>query len=111
MYQIENIKPKELSLIQIKNQNKIVELTGSKLDPVRAYEIIKRESNGFTQDHEKAKEADKLFVDLLKLNGLWKIESEPQENELNQEREAIRIKEQERSRELELLELELQLVA
>ena len=103
MYKIKNVPPKTFSKIEIKNQEKIKELTGSKLDPVRAFQIIKRESKDFSEQNEKALKADELLYELLKrdkLNGFGnKADSS----------ERIRLKERERARELELLELELEL--
>jgi hypothetical protein len=105
MYQIENITPNELSKVKIKNQDRITELTGSKLDLQKAYEVIKDETKGFKEKNEKALQADELFAELLKLNGISTTRSSKEKD--NQ----IKLKEQERTRALKLLELELQLAA
>ncbi len=101
MYQIANITPAALAKVKIRNQSRILELTGSKFDPVRAYEIIGKEAKGFTEQNAKAEQADALFVELLKINGIT-LNKPDADN-------AIRIREQERARALQLLELELEL--
>lgn len=105
MYQTVNITPKDLARIKIRNQDKIIELTGSKLDPVLAYEIIKKSSKDFTEMNNRVKEADALLAELLKANGIT-VEANTPEPETR-----IRLQERERARALKLLELELQLAA
>lgn len=105
MYSISNVKTEDLSKIEVKNQPKIIQLIGRKLNPVEAFEVIKKDSVGFTKSHKKAEEADRLLADLLKKNGI-KISGTP-----NTSTHQIRLKEQERARSLELLELELKLAA
>jgi hypothetical protein len=103
MYQIAAITPGDLARIKIRNQDKIIELTGSKLEPSLAYEIIKKSSKGFTEMNSMVKEADALFAELLKTNGIT-LQSSNGETK-------IRLKEQERARAIKLLALELELVA
>ncbi len=105
MYSISNVKTEDLSKIEVKNQPKIIQLIGKKLNPVEAFEVIKKDSGGFTKSHKKAEEADRLLADLLKKNGI-KVIGTPKKSTNN-----IRLKEQERARSLDLLELELKLAA
>ena len=105
MYQIAIVKTQDLSKATVQNQDKIMEMTGRKLDPEKAFQVIKNETKGFTVDSEKAKKADRLFADFLKKNG---IEMNGTPNKSNTK---IRLQEQERSRALDLLELELKLAA
>ncbi len=104
MYQLKNIQLETLSNIQVQHQDKILELTGSKLEPVKAFEIIKQHTKGFTQENEKAKQADKLLMELLQRNGISTGRTPQKDNK-------IKLREQERARALALLELELQLAA
>ena len=106
MYQLTKVKPEVLSKVQVKNQEKILELTGSKLEPAKAFEIIKNETKDFKEANEKAKQADQLFMELLKLNGI-SVNGTTAKNDGGK----IRLREQERARALDLLELELQLAA
>lgn len=106
MYQLTKVKPQDLSKVQVKNQDKILELTGSKLEPLKAFEIIKTETKDFKESNEKAKQADGLFIELLKLNGI-----SVNGTAVKTDGGKIRLREQERARALELLELELQLAA
>ena len=101
MYQIASITPKELAKVKVRHQSEILELTGSKFDPLRAYDILSKETKGFTEENAKVQEADALFVELFKLNGITL--KKPGKDQ------AIRIREQERARALQLLELELEL--
>ena len=103
MYKIVHLKPEELAKIQVNHQDKIQELTGSKLDPFKAFEVLKRESKGFKENNKKVAQADKLFVDLLKQNGVF-LSVEKGGNK-------IAIRERERKRTIELMELELNLLA
>ena len=124
MYKTSELSPGDLTKINIKNQSKIKELTGSELIPRQAWEVIKRESKGFTEDSPKAKQADELFAELMKVNGL-KISSKQNGKQENQRKnqptatkkskEAVRLRmqfeEEERLRKLELIKLELELKA
>tara|TARA_R110002072_G_scaffold8208_1_gene42908 strand:+ start:2584 stop:2901 length:318 start_codon:yes stop_codon:yes gene_type:complete len=105
MYQLTKVKPEVLSKVQVKNQDKILELTGSKLEPTKAFEIIKNETKDFKEANEKAKQADQLFMELLKLNGI------SVNGAAGNAGGKIRLREQERARAIELLELELELAA
>lgn len=105
MYQLTNVKPQDLTKVQVKNQDKIVELTGRKLEPAKAFEVIKNETKGFTVDIEKAKQADKLFTELLKKNGI-QVNGAATESDSR-----LRLQAQAKAKALELLELELELVA
>jgi hypothetical protein len=110
MYHIVNVSPEDLSKIKITNQQKIRDLTGSDLDLQKAFEVIKAESKGFTEENEKAKEADKLLLDLLNKNKVNLPEKEAQAKRSDgEENDRLRLREKERMRMLSLLELELQL--
>ena len=102
MYELKDFDPKDLIKIKIKNQDKIVELTGSKLDPKKAFEIIKKETKDFKLDDEKARQADTLFIELLRREGLVNGSTKKESDQLRIQAEALAL-------ELELLELELQL--
>ena len=65
MYKTKDISKAELKALAIKNQEEIVELTGSELDPVKAWEAIKQASENFTKSDLKAEEADKLLYHIL----------------------------------------------
>lgn len=105
MYQLTKVKPQELTKVKVQNQDKIVELTGRRLEPTKAYEVIKNETKGFTVDSDKAKQADKLFTELLKKNGIQVngTATEPDNR--------LRLQAQAKAKALELLELELELAA
>jgi|SRR5690606_35795616 len=107
MYQLNTIAPDTLSKIEVKRQDKIIELTGSPFDPAKAFEVIKKETKDFTKEHQKAREADRLFMELLKLNGIA-VQDKMGSNKTAEAR--MRLHEQERLRSLELLELELELM-
>lgn len=107
MYSITNVEPKDLSKIKVQKQDQIMQLTGKKLDAKDAFEIIKRETDGFKKSSDKAKEADKLLVQLLRLNGITVTGDES----LERKRKRMLIEAQSRERELALLELELELAA
>ncbi len=64
-YQLAGIDPKELKKLKVSHQDQIKELTGEEFDPVKAYELIKKESKDFKQEHKKAKEADRQFYELF----------------------------------------------
>lgn len=100
MYKTKNIIKQELKALSIKNQDEIKELTGSKLDPVKAWEVIKSTSENFSKSDLKAQEADALLYEMLQP----KAKKEKDKKDSN---EITRLKEKERSRALELLELEL----
>ncbi|GAA0892602.1 hypothetical protein GCM10009122_22810 [Fulvivirga kasyanovii] len=108
MYILEKVKPADLSRIQVKKQDKIIELTGSRFDPAKAFEVIKKETKDFKEQNEKAKEADALFAELLKQNG---IKVQPHQGGEKAEQNRVRIREQERARAIQILELEMQLAA
>jgi hypothetical protein len=111
-YQIASIDAKDLDKIKkIPNQDRILQVTGSKLNPFIAYEIIKRETEGFTKEDARAAEADALYTELLRLNGIdpgsQKKPSKKKDND--GQTNILRVREQERARKLRILELELQL--
>lgn len=108
MYTLEKVKTADLSRIQVKKQEKILELTGSRFDPAKAFEVIRKETKDFKEQNEKAKEADALFAELLKLNG---ITVQPSQSGDKAEQSRVRIREQERARAIEIIELEMQLAA
>lgn len=105
MYHLEKVKKEDLGKIEIRNQDEIIERTGSNLDLPKAYILIKRESKDFKEDHPKAREADRLFLELLERSGVVAGDKKKDTNQSSR----IRLQEQERSRELELLELEMEL--
>lgn len=65
MYRTKDISKAELKTLAIKNQDEIVALTGSELDPVKAWEVIKQASDNFTNSDLKAQEADALLYVML----------------------------------------------
>lgn len=65
MYKTKDISKAELKALAIKNQDEIVALTGSELDPVKAWEVIKQASDNFTKSDLKAQEADALLFEML----------------------------------------------
>ncbi|WP_197709258.1 hypothetical protein [Nonlabens agnitus] len=65
MYKTKDISKAELKALAIKNQDEIVALTGSELDPVKAWEVIKQASDNFTKSDLKAQEADELLFEML----------------------------------------------
>ncbi|MBW4971277.1 hypothetical protein KZY98_12465 [Croceibacter atlanticus] len=65
MYKTKDISKAELKALAIKNQDEIVELTGSELDPVKAWEVIKQATDNFTKSDLKALEADALLYEML----------------------------------------------
>lgn len=105
MYKTSKVNPQDLGKIKVKNQSKIKEITGTELVPTRAWEIIKKESKDFTTDSPKAKQADELFAELMKVNGLVVSKSK------DDDKERIRIRERERSRAIEIMKLKLQIAA
>lgn len=104
MYKTKNTTKDALKALKIKNQDEIVDLTGSKLDPVKAWEVIKSTSEDFNKSDVKAQEADALLFKML--------HPEIQKEKRNDtDKEIIRLQEKERARALELLELELLIAA
>ena len=104
MYKTKDTTQAQLKALKIKNQDEIVELTGSKLDPVKAWEVIKSTSEDFKKSDLKAQEADGLLYEMLRP----KME---QKSTGRDAKEIIRLQEKERARALELLELELLIAA
>ena len=104
MYKTKNISKDALKALKIKNQDEIVDLTGSKLDPVKAWEVIKSTSEDFSKSDVKAQEADALLYEML--------QPKMQQNDKRSDaKEIIRLQEKERARALDLLELELLIAA
>ncbi len=107
MYSLKHVDQKVLSKVAVPNQEEIVRLTREKLDPLKAYRIIKEDTKEFTRYNDKAGEADRLFAELLAQNG---IELPPQEKGKDEKAFALEVElEQERARALALIELELEL--
>lgn len=104
MYKTKDITPTELKALKVINQDEIEDLTGSKLDPVKAWEVIKDVSDNFKNSDTKAQEADELLFEMLnpEIKKVKKIEGN---------NETIRLQEKERARALDLLELELLIAA
>ena len=90
--------------MSVKNQDEIVDLTGSKLDPVKAWEVIKSTSEDFSKSDAKAQEADALLYEMLH-------PKMQQKDTRSDAKEIIRLQEKERARALDLLELELLIAA
>ena len=110
MYKTSKVNPEDLGKIKVKNQSKIKEITGTELVPTRAWEIIKKESKDFTTDSPKAKQADELFAELMKVNGLV-VNRESVSQSKDDGKERIRIRERERARAIEIMKLKLQIAA
>ena len=104
MYKTKNTTKKELEQLKIVNQDEIFELTGSKLNPIKAWEVIKSTSENFSKSDVKAQEADTLLFEMLNAG-------KKKETYKTTSKETIRIQEQERARALDLLELELLIAA
>ncbi len=104
MYKTKNTTQQDLKALEIKNQEDILELTGSKLDTVKAWEVIKSASENFSNSDLKAQEADALLYEML-------YPKTKQKTSKDSNKEIIRLKEKERARALELLELELLIAA
>lgn len=104
MYKTKDITEKELKAIKVINQDEIEDLTGSKLDPTKAWEVIKDASDNFKQPDAKAQEADELLFEMLH-------PEKKKTKKVEGDKEIIRIRERERARALELLELELTMAA
>jgi hypothetical protein len=109
MYKIATINTKDLSKIKISHQDKILELTGSKLDPLHGYEIIKKASKGFTTEDPKARQADELFYELLQRDGGVKKTASEDKTKVEDAQYEMQMRERERARRLRLLALELEL--
>ena len=106
MYSISNLKQEDLEKIEVKNQAKIIQLMGKKLNPKEAFQVIKKDSMGFTKMDEKAQEADRKFLRLLQLNGI-KIKGA----NLKKTHTSLDLQAEARARALALLELEIELAA
>ncbi len=104
MYKTKDLPKEQLKQIGITNQKEIKELTGSPLNLVKAWEVIRNNSSHFEKADEKALEADKLLYEIYQ-NGTKNKKPKTTSKEL------LRIQEQERARSLALLELELQIAA
>lgn len=107
MYSLKNVDPQVLSKVKVPNQEEIVKLTREKLDPKKAYDIIKQDTKGFTVPTEKAMEVDRLFVELLENSGITVPRAEDKSGAVDFVLEEEL--EQERARALALLELELEM--
>lgn len=103
MYKTKDFTPKELKKVSITNQKEIKELTGSTLDLVKAWEVIRNNSGHFQKADDKALEADALLYEIYQKSSKT---TKPKETQ-----ELLHIQEQERARALALLELELQIAA
>ncbi|MDN5201181.1 hypothetical protein QQ008_07405 [Fulvivirgaceae bacterium BMA10] len=110
MYKTSQVTPKDLGKIKVKNQARIREITGEELDPKKAWSIIKNESKNFTNDNPKAKQADELFAELMKANGLI-VNRDPVSKSKDDDKERIRIRERERARTIQIMKLKLQIAA
>ncbi len=77
MYKTKDLTPKDLNTIKIKNQAEIVQYIGSELNPEEAFELIKKESKGFTKANAKAEEADKLLFAISQGRAMPIVSSEP----------------------------------
>ena len=104
MYKTKDVTQKQLQALKVVNQDEIEDLTGSKLNPVKAWEVIKEASDNFKNKDAKAQEADVLLFEMLY------PEVKP-DQQIPDQQEIIRLKEKERARALELLELELLIAA
>lgn len=105
MYKTEQVKAQELGKIAIQNQEKIMEVTGSALDPQQAWKLIQKASDGFSKQHSKAQQADALLAELLQVNGVsLEAKSDPKI-------ERIRLRERERARAIAIVKLKLQIAA
>lgn len=107
MYKTKDISVKELEKIEVKNQQEIQSLTGSKLDLKTVWEVIKKDSKDFTQEDLKAIEADELLHGIVSFpqKGIKKKDSLLQERYREKERaKAMDIA-------LKILELELSIAA
>ncbi|TGV03592.1 hypothetical protein [Flavivirga rizhaonensis] len=112
MYKTKDIEPKELNTFAIKNQDEILQHTGSKLDLVKAWEVIKNTSNNYTKSDEKVQEADTLLYQILnrKQESAAPKQTNSKKQKVSSSEETLEIQEKERSRALALLELELELL-
>lgn len=103
MYKTKDITKDQLKKVGIQNQDEILALTGSKLEPMKAWEVVKQSSENFTNSNKKALEADALLFEMVKGKTKEKLPKKMDEK--------IKIKEKERTRSLALLELELLIAA
>ena len=104
MYKTKNITKEALKALKIKNQDEIIALTGSELNPVKAWEVIKSASDNFNKSDTKAQEADVLLYNILHPEVKKQVKKETSKTN---NKEVISIRERERARTLALLELEL----
>lgn len=104
MYKTKDVTQKQLQALKVVNQDEIEDLTGSKLNPVKAWEVIKEASGNFKNKDAKAQEADALLFEMLHPE-VKKVKRTTDNSE------TIRLQEKERARALELLELELLIAA
>lgn len=103
MYKTAPLDKKVLAAIKVEHQDRIVQATGKPLVPQEAWQIIKKASQDFTIDHEKALEADGLLAQLLEKRGIALPGSA--------DAESIRIREQERKRAIQILKIKLKINA
>ncbi len=116
MYKLKDIQKEELSTITIKNQKEIIARTGSKLDPIAAYELIQKETDNFKTPNAIAEKADALLYALL-MRGEKQEKEPPKKTTPKKEKpepiehttQKMRIREGERKRALVLLKLKLEL--
>lgn len=112
MYKTKEIKPKELKAVEILNQKEILARTKKKLDPVQAFEVIKKESKGFSIANVKAQEADELLYMLLNRdtkNASKKTSKKKTISKKDPSIEEIQIRERERARKIKILKIKLNL--
>ena len=111
MYKTKDTTVKELKAIEILHQDEILARTKRKLDPVQAFEIIKKESGNFNTPNVKAQEADKLLHQLLNRTSkdvqVTKKKKANLKTELSEEE--IQIRERERARKIKILKIKLNL--
>jgi hypothetical protein len=98
MYKTKDLTPEDLSKIKIKNQAEILQYIGSELDPKEAFNLIKKESNGFTQANAKAEEADALLFAISQGKALTipskmttKLKNIPKEEAILKFKEGIKV--------------------
>lgn len=112
MYKIKDTNVKELKAIEIQNQEEILARTKRKLDPVEAFEVIKKESDDFSKSSVKAQEADELLYRLLNRDvkgALTPTSSKKESSKKELSVEEIQIQERERARKLTILKIKLNL--
>ncbi len=104
MEELKDLDPKILSKIKVKNQKKILQLTGTKFSPPKAFELLKKDTGDFTEWNDESEQAADLFQKLLKREGIELALKPPEDDE-----EELRMREQERLRLIKLLQLKLKL--